>query len=292
MAAWRGAPRLRYRGRPVLAWLYRVAVEHGQRPAEGTDARAGSHRACGHAGRRRSLGRGRRPRRPGPRARAAPGRPAARGPSAPGGGVLVRRGGPGHGPKRRCVPDARAARRSAAARAARAGGCACRGLTSARRPAGWPRCSTAPSRATPMSPPSRACSATPPRRPGSMSPAPRSRRRSSAPGRARATPAKVAAPHRRRRPGRRASSSAVALVLALPFTSGPADVEVQARALAALGGGGQGAERRRGDPPGAGRVVPDVGPNRVDRRRTATGSAGRSPSTGRSWPRRWSTTAA
>ena len=32
---------------------------------------------------------------------------------------------------------------------------------------------------------------------------------------------------------------AVALVLALPFTSGPADVEVQARALAALGGGGQ-----------------------------------------------------
>ena len=32
---------------------------------------------------------------------------------------------------------------------------------------------------------------------------------------------------------------AVALVLALPFTSGPADVAVQARALAALGGGGQ-----------------------------------------------------
>ena len=25
-AAWRGAPRLRYRGRPVLAWLYRVAA--------------------------------------------------------------------------------------------------------------------------------------------------------------------------------------------------------------------------------------------------------------------------
>ena len=32
---------------------------------------------------------------------------------------------------------------------------------------------------------------------------------------------------------------AVALVLALPFTSGPADVEVQARALAALGGSGE-----------------------------------------------------
>ena len=26
VAAWRGAPRLRYRGRPVLAWLYRVAA--------------------------------------------------------------------------------------------------------------------------------------------------------------------------------------------------------------------------------------------------------------------------
>jgi RNA polymerase sigma-70 factor, ECF subfamily len=26
VAAWRGVPRLRYRGRPVLAWLYRVAA--------------------------------------------------------------------------------------------------------------------------------------------------------------------------------------------------------------------------------------------------------------------------
>jgi RNA polymerase sigma-70 factor (ECF subfamily) len=62
-------------------------------------------------------------------------------------------------------------------------------------------------------------------------------------GGARARPAapaaaEVAAPHRRRRPGRR-GRLAVALVRALPFTSGPADVEVQARALAALGGGGQ-----------------------------------------------------
>ena len=54
-----------------------------------------------------------------------------------------------------------------------------------------------------------------------------------------ATPAEVAAPHRRRRPGRRASSWPSPSCSPCPFTSGPADVEVQARALAALGGGGQ-----------------------------------------------------
>ena len=71
-----------------------------------------------------------------------------------------------------------------------------------------------------------------------MWPAPRSRRRSSAPGRAPRRP-----PRSRLRIAAVGLAAAlvlgVALVLVLPFTSGPADVEVQARALAALGGGGQ-----------------------------------------------------
>ena len=239
MAAWRGVPRLRYRGRPVLAWLYRVAanmandrLRERMREPLPTDVVTGPPvaDASDRVADRDVLGRA---------LAGAPGRPAARGPPAPRRRLLVRRGRPGDGPKRRRVSDARAARRPPASRGARAGGCPCLGLTTATRHAGSPRCSTGPSRATPTWPPWPACSVTPRRRPGWMCRRWRSSGRSSARGRER---------HRAGRRGRASASPAwrsppplvlaVLIVLALPFTSAPVTVDVQARALAALGNRG------------------------------------------------------
>ena len=290
MAAWRGAPRLRYRGRPGAGVALPGGREHGQRPAEGTDARAGPHRHRDRAGRSpiprtavadrdalsRALGRLPADQQLAVHLRLVEGYSFVEvgrvmGRSAGACQMLVLRAG-------------RQLREQLEREGVRV---AC--SLSARRPAGSPRCSTAPSRATPMSPPSRACSAMPRRRRASMSPTWRSRLAlDRARPRAPRAVAEVAPPRRRR-------GLAAAVVLAVAHRA-RAPVHVGAGDRRRPGAGARGARQSRQVlsvvelvRPGPGQSFPaSLRTGWIDTK--AGGSDGRSPSAEPSWPRRSSTT--
>ena len=185
LEAFRRVPGLRWRGRPVLAWLYRVAAnmaadslrKRGREvlsPELVESAAAEAPDPAATLPEREALARA---------LASLPRRSPARRPSAAGGGLLVRGGGSADGAERRLVSDADAPLRPPAAHPARTGRCACPGV----RNRHWPRGSrarwTAGRSRTATSPRSSRCSSARPSRLGSWSPTRTSSASSSACGR-------------------------------------------------------------------------------------------------------------